>query len=298
MDELVAVATPEPFETVSASYEDFSPVTDTEVLRLLGRGFDGATRVVPGANSDDPDEREIRVDRGPNTGGAGCVLGDLGVPNGKPAGLVILAHGGGSSRNSYRNRYLAGRLRMARWATLRIDLLQEHEQLVDDTQGDVRFDIARIGGRLLLATEWAARERVQGAHRIVLFGASTGAAAALTVAATRPDLVTAICSRGGRVDLAGPTLRAVRAPVLMVVGGNDTETLRLNRDAARLLSGSKRLTIVPDAGHTFDEPGAIGAVGEHVVGWLSRTVFIDAAMSLLRVRLLPSLSRASSVVST
>jgi dienelactone hydrolase len=198
------------------------------------------------------------------------MAGDLGLPNAAPAGLVILAHGGGSSRNSYRNRYLAGRLRMAGWATLRIDLLLEQERAQDDIDGDARFDIPRLASRLARATEWAASERVPGAERLVLFGASTGATAALTVAAMRPDLVCGVASRGGRVDLADSALPAVRAPVLMVVGSADTDTLRLTRASAGLLAGTTCLTVVPGAGHTFEEPGALGAVGEHVVRWLGR----------------------------
>jgi dienelactone hydrolase len=157
---------------------------------------------------------------------------------------------------------------MEGWSTLRIDLLTESEQ-AEDADGGVRFDIGRISSRLEAAVQWASQTGLPGAHRIVLFGASTGAAAALNTAAARPDLVAAVASRGGRVDLAGPALRQVRAPVLMVVGGADTETLQRNRDSASLLRSPKKLVVVPDAGHTFEEPGALGAVGEHVVRWLA-----------------------------
>jgi putative phosphoribosyl transferase len=269
VDELVAVATPDPFETVSAWYDDFAPVSDAEVLRLLGRS--DALPLQANADRDTPDEKEIAIPVGQGDVADGDrIVGDLGLPNGPPAGLVILAHGGGSSRNSYRNRYLAGRLRMAGWATLRIDLLLEREQSDDHASGDARFDIPRIARRLRCGTEWAATEHVPGAERIVLFGASTGAAAALVVAAARPDLVCAVASRGGRVDLAGASLATVRAPVLMVVGSADADTLRLTRASAGLLPGPACLTVVPGAGHTFDEPGVLGAAGEHVVRWLAR----------------------------
>jgi putative phosphoribosyl transferase len=269
VDELVAVATPDPFETVSAWYGDFAAVSDAEVLRLLGRSV--ALPLQSEADRDTPNEKEVAIPLGsPGAATEDAMAGDLGLPNAAPAGLVILVHGGGSSRNSYRNRYLAGRLRLAGWATLRIDLLLEQERAQDDIDGDARFDIPRIASRLARATEWAASERVPGAERLVLFGASTGAAAALAVAAMRPDLVCGVASRGGRVDLAGSALPAVRAPVLMVVGGADTETLRLTRGSAGLLPGPAYLTVVPGAGHTFEEPGAIGAVGEHVVRWLGR----------------------------
>jgi putative phosphoribosyl transferase len=270
VDELVATATPEPFETVSVWYDDFAPVTDAEVLRLLGRSSDGSAMAAE-ASRDGTDEHEIGILVGRDeTGDPGRMIGDLGLPNARPTGLVILAHGGGSSRNSYRNRYLAARLRQAGWATMRVDLLLEREQAEDAVDGDARFDIPRIATRLLRAVEWAAQESVPGARRIVLFGASTGAAAALVVAATRPDLVIGVVSRGGRVDLAGPALRAVRASVFLIVGGADADTLERTRESAPRLAGPSRLTVIPGAGHTFEEPGALGAVGEHVVRGLGR----------------------------
>jgi putative phosphoribosyl transferase len=270
VDDLVTAARPEPFGTVSAWYEDFAPVSDAQVLRLLGRSCEA--HVVASEGSPDPtEEHEITIPVGQDgRGERGRLIGDLGLPNGHAAGLVILAHGGGSSRNSYRNRYLAGRLRQGGWATLRIDLLLEHEQADDDVTGDARFDIVRIARRLQCATEWAARARVSGGEGIVLFGASTGAAAALVVAATRPDLVSGVASRGGRVDLAGPSLPAVCVPVLMVVGGADLDTLARTRASVPRLPGRTRLAVIRGAGHTFEEPGALGAVGEHVVNWLGR----------------------------
>ncbi|HEX5074928.1 MAG TPA: phosphoribosyltransferase family protein [Gemmatimonadaceae bacterium] len=269
VDDLVTAATPEPFGMVSAWYDDFAPVSDARVLKLLGRS--SGAHMFASAAPDTADEHEIAIPVGQDgTGERGQLIGDLGLPNGRPAGLVILAHGGGSSRNSYRNRYLAGRLRQGGWATLRIDLLLEHEKADDDITGDARFDIPRIARRLQCATEWAARTSVPGGERIVLFGASTGAAAALVVAATRPYLVRAVASRGGRVDLAGSSLAAVRAPVLMIVGGADTDTLEQTTVSVPRLAGRTRLAIIPGAGHTFDEPGALGAVGEHVVHWLGR----------------------------
>jgi putative phosphoribosyl transferase len=270
VDELVTTATPEPFGMVSAWYDDFAPVSDAQVLRLLGRSSAAHPEMLD-ARPDTTEEHEITIPVGQGgTAEPGRLTGDLGLPNGRPAGLVILAHGGGSSRNSYRNRYLAGRLRQGGWATMRVDLLLEHEQAEDDVTGDARFDIGRIAGRLRRATEWAARTRAPGAERLVLFGASTGAAAALVVAAARPDLVSGVASRGGRVDLAGPSLPAVRAPVLMIVGGADTDTLQRSRVSAPRLGGRTRLDVIRGAGHTFEEPGAVGAVGEHVVRWLGR----------------------------
>ena len=264
VDDLIALATPSPFETVAHWYREFSPVSDVDVMRLLKRSSGEAPRLASADNADASDETELQIpidDR--DSLGA-----DLGVPNESPNGLVILAHGGGSSRHSYRNRYLAGRLRMEGWATLRVDLLTRAEQ-ADDAEGDVRFDIDRISRRLQAATEWAARTAVPGAYRIVLLGASTGAAAAVRVAAAQPDLVAGVASRGGRVDLAGAALQQLRAPVLMVVGGADVETLQRNRDSAGLIKSSKRVVVVPKAGHTFEEPGALGAAGEHIVRWVA-----------------------------
>ena len=175
----------------------------------------------------------------------------------------------GSSRNSYRNRYLAGRLRQAGFATLRVDLLLEEEQEADD-QGDLRFDVEWVGGRLRSVVEWAVRERIAGWERIVLFGASTGATAAVLTAAACPDLVSAVVSRGGRVDLAGSALGRVRCPLLLIVGTDDPETLIANRKALGVSQNTARLKLIPGAGHTFEEPGALGAVGEAVVRWLDR----------------------------
>ncbi|MEO8451085.1 MAG: phosphoribosyltransferase family protein [Gemmatimonadota bacterium] len=262
-DEIVSAATPDPFETVSAWYHDFAPVEDDEVVRLLGREWAATDRATSARVAEVP----VTI---PTVEGS-AMAGDLGAPpqGGSPQGLVIFAHGGGSSRRSYRNRYLAARLRMAGWATLRIDLLLESEQR-EDGEGAVRFDIARITRRLRAATEWAVRERIAGSERLVLFGASTGAAAAAGVAAALPALVAGIVCRAGRIDLAEADPAQVITPSLLVVGGADSETLRLNRDMAARLSGPVELRIVPGAGHTFEESGALGAVGELVVGWLAR----------------------------
>jgi putative phosphoribosyl transferase len=263
VDDLIALATPRPFETVAHWYDDFPSVSDVEVMRLLGRSSGDAPRLADPNDPDASDETELEIP----VDGSDCLGADLGVPDEPPNGLVILAHGGGSTRHSYRNRYLAGRLRMEGWATLRVDLLTRAEQ-ADDVAGDVRFDIARISRRLQTATEWAARTAVPGTHRTILLGASTGAAAALVTAAARPDLVAGVASRGGRVDLAGPALHLVSAPVLMVVGSADVETLQRNRDSAASIESPRRIVVVPGAGHTFDEPGTLGAAGEHIVRWV------------------------------
>ncbi len=264
VDEVVTLMTPERLGTVSDWYEDFSPVGDAEILRLLGRE--------PEVAVESPLRRDAHQESAVMIWAEGCRLaGDLGLPEepAGPEGLVMLAHGGGSSRNSYRNRYLAGRLRMAGFASLRVDLLTENERLADAGSAGIRFDVTRIARRLIAATRWAARERVPGGQRIILMGASTGAAAALLAAAELPGLISAVVARGGRVDLAGRALVKVIAPVLLVVGGADRDTLVWNRQAMRALPRGARLAIIPGAGHTFEEPRALGAVGEQVVQWLA-----------------------------
>lgn len=267
VDELVALLTPETCGTVSDWYEDFEPVSDAEVLRILGRSAGVAPERATTLSSNPPTELAVPV-----PADACSLTGDLGMPNDRvdgPKGLVILAHGGGSSRNSYRNRYLAGRLRLAGFATLRLDLLTAAEQAKDAGSGELRFEVTRIARRLIAASEWATGESIPGAERIVLMGASTGAAAALVAAAERPALVSAVVARGGRVDLAGEALTRVVAPVLLVVGSADRETLQWNREAMRSLPDGARLAVVSGAGHAFEEAGALGAVGEHVVQWLA-----------------------------
>ena len=267
VDELVTLATPDPFEMVSFSYAEFGEVSDAEVLSLLRRlPMATAARAPTGTASA---ERHVAIPIPARQRGA-AINGDLGLPNADDGrGLVILAHGGGSSRQSYRNRYLAGRLRMAGWATLRVDLLLEPEQAADVADGSQRFDVGLIATRLEAATEWATATGMPGAHRMVLFGASTGAAAAMVVAARRPAVVAGVISRGGRVDLAGAALGDVSAPSLLIVGGADPATLRFNRDALRHLRGRTHLTVIRGAGHTFEEPGSLGQVGERAAGWLA-----------------------------
>jgi putative phosphoribosyl transferase len=257
--DVVTLATPDPFQTVSTWYRDFAPVSDEHVSDLLGR-----THVVNTAIPEDA-ERPVHIPLD------GEVLeGDLGTPNEPSRGLIILAHGGGSSRASYRNRYLAGRLRLEGLATLRLDLLTKDERATDANEASLRFEVPRIAHRMLTACEWLCREGVEGASRLAIIGASTAAAAALVAAAVRPELVHTVISRGGRVDLANDALRRVRVPVLLIVGSADPDTLRWNRAAARLLQSPARLIIVPGASHTFEKPGALGAVGEHVTRWLAR----------------------------
>lgn len=204
---------------------------------------------------------EIRI-------GAGRVQlsGTLDVPP-TPRGLVLFAHGSGSSRHSIRNRHVAEVLQGAGLATLLFDLLTRQEELTDADTGELRFDVDFLASRLKMATDWARRN--DGTHRLKIgyFGASTGAAAAL-IAAARPDLeIGAVVSRGGRPDLAGASLRQVRAPTLLIVGGADEPVIPLNKMAYAQLGGVKRLEIVPGATHLFEEPGTLDFVAELAARW-------------------------------
>jgi dienelactone hydrolase len=201
---------------------------------------------------------------------AGAVLleGDLVIPA-DAAGLVLFAHGSGSSRKSPRNRYVAGVLEQAGLGTLLFDLLTADEEAMDERTAQLRFDIEFLASRLLGATDWLERhERAQG-MRIGYFGASTGAAAALLAAAHLPNRIAAVVSRGGRPDLAGPALRQVKAPTLLIVGGLDDQVIVLNEQASAELTCEKRMEIVPGATHLFEEPGTLEQVAQLARDWFS-----------------------------
>ena len=193
-------------------------------------------------------------------GGGVSLPGDLTVP-GVPSGLILFAHGSGSSRHSPRNQAVAARLNEAGFGTLLFDLLTADEERTDARTGALRFDIALLARRLTMAVDWLDRggERA-GRLPCGLFGASTGAAAALATAGQRPGRVRAVVSRGGRPDLTGPRLAAVRAPVLLIVGGADTQVRKLNEAVLGELPDGSELAVVPGAGHLFTEPGALEQV--------------------------------------
>jgi len=199
-------------------------------------------------------------------GAATTLTGDLIVPD-MASGLVVFAHGSGSSRHSPRNRAVAESLRGTGLGTLLPDLLTEPEDQVDAVTAELRFDIEMLGGRVVAIIDWLAGQRDTADLPVNLFGASTGAAAALVAAAERPGRVRSVVSRGGRPDLAGDALGRVRAPVLLIVGGRDIEVLRMNRDAAERLSAAHRIHIVPGATHLFEEPGALEQVADTAGAW-------------------------------
>ena len=212
----------------------------------------------------------IQVEQSVGIPAAGVTLAaDLAVPD-RAAGLVLFAHGSGSSRNSSRNRYVARELQSAGLATALADLLTPDEERADAQSGQYRFDIGKLSVRVIALTDWLLGHDVTSGLGVGLFGASTGAAAALVAAAARPFTVEAVVSRGGRPDLAGEFLRLVFQPTLLIVGGNDAKVIELNRNATQLLPAETRLEIVPGATHLFEEPGALEQVARLARDWFLR----------------------------
>jgi putative phosphoribosyl transferase len=210
------------------------------------------------------EELPVRVAAGPVT-----LDGNLRLPEGA-RGVVLFAHGSGSGRHSPRNRYVAQRLNDANLATLQVDLLTPDEEAIDLQTAHLRFNIALLAERLVGATDWLAQHPATRHLPVGYFGASTGAGAALVAAAERPNAVAAVVSRGGRPDLAGPALARVRAPTLLIVGGNDFPVIELNQHALVQLHCEKRLVIVPGATHLFEEPGALDTVAQLAREWFDR----------------------------
>jgi dienelactone hydrolase len=201
--------------------------------------------------------------------GAVRIDGDLSIPE-RALGLIVFAHGSGSSRFSRRNRAVAQTLEDGGFATLLLDLLTREEEAIDLRTAEYRFDIERLGHRVVAAIDWAAGEPGISNLAVGCFGASTGAAAALIGAAERPDRVGAVISRGGRPDLAGDALPRVQAPTLLIVGGADEPVIELNRQAMRRMQAPVSLEIVPGATHLFEEPGTLEEVSRLALAWCRR----------------------------
>jgi putative phosphoribosyl transferase len=253
-DEVVCLHTPARFSAVGEWYGDFGQVTDEEVTVLLGKA------AAAGAGSMDSDPAEVML----NIGGA-RLPGSLVIPD-RASGLVVFAHGSGSSRHSPRNRFVAAALNRAGLGTLLVDLLTGDEEL---SRAYV-FNIPLLAARLAGITGWLRSEPATAAIPLGYFGASTGAAAALWAAGASPPLpVAAIVSRGGRPDLAGRRLAQVKAPTLLVVGGADQPVLDLNRQAQTLLMCLNRLEVIPGATHLFEEPGALEQVADLARDWFT-----------------------------
>jgi putative phosphoribosyl transferase len=247
-DEVVCLATPEPFLSVGQWYEDFSAVEDADVIRVLAHGRTST--------------RSLRID----AGAPSRLPADLTLPA-QPRGLVVFVHGSGSSRLSPRNRAVAEALQQAGFATLLFDLLTPEE----DNDPVARFDIPLLARRLGATLSQLHADPSLATMPIGLFGASTGAAAALIAAAEHPAHIAAVVSRGGRPDLAGEDVfPRVRAPTLLIVGGADHEVLALNRQALARLPREAELSIVPGATHLFEEPGALDQVAAAASAWFRR----------------------------
>lgn len=195
--------------------------------------------------------------------------GDLQVPA-DASGIVLFAHGSGSSRRSPRNQYVASVIRNSGLGTLLFDLLTREEEAKDLQGHQLRFDIGLLSSRLVSVSDWLARENGTRNLRVGYFGASTGAAAALVAAAVLGDRVAAVVSRGGRPDLAGEALVHVKAPTLLIVGGYDLPVIRMNEDASAQLRCVKELKIVAGATHLFEEPGTLEEVSRLAVNWFRK----------------------------
>ena len=211
-------------------------------------------------------ERQVRI-----PAGAVVLDGDFTSPE-EPKGVILFAHGSGSSRHSSRNQVVSRALQGAEFATLLLDLLTPEEEAADQSNGQFRFDIRLLAQRLLFAAEWLRIQEATGTLPIGCFGASTGGGAALVAAAERPDLFRAVVSRGGRPDLAVESLPRVQCPTLLIVGGNDIPVIGMNEEAMarmRRESTDVRLEIVPGATHLFPEPGALEEVARLASAWFT-----------------------------
>jgi len=261
-DDVICVEAPTWLQSVGQWYDDFTQVDDDTVVDLLDR----ARRRESETADQDRNDRTAGVDDEVEVDVGGLLLpGHLTVPS-NAVGVVVFAHGSGSSRHSPRNQFVAGRLNAAGLGTLTFDLL------TDDEARDRRnvFDIELLATRLATTASWVHGHEPTGNLPIALFGASTGAAAALVAADDPPVPIAAIVSRGGRPDLAGPHLGGVAAPTLLIVGGHDTVVLELNREAQRQLRCEHRLSVVPGATHLFEEPGTLDAVATLAADWFAQ----------------------------
>jgi putative phosphoribosyl transferase len=263
-DEIVCVEQPTWLRSVGEWYDDFTQVEDQTVVDLLERAHARRTAGRPGTAA--PRGRfdaEVAVDvAGDDADRVPALPGHLTVPA-DAVGTVVFAHGSGSSRHSPRNQFVADQLHHAGLGTLTFDLLTDAE--ARDRRNV--FDIDLLANRLRRATDWVRRHHAVAGLPIALFGASTGAAAALVAASAPSQSIAAVVSRGGRPDLAGDRLELVRAPTLLIVGGDDTAVLDLNQQAARHLRCEHRLTVVPGATHLFEEPGTLESVAVLAAEW-------------------------------
>ena len=210
--------------------------------------------------------------------GRATLNADLVVPA-DAKGIILFAHGSGSSRHSHRNQFVARTLQQSDFATLLMDLLTIEEEHLDNQTRELRFDIDMLAERLTAAVKWTAQQATLKQLPIGLFGASTGAAAAIVAATRLPDVVGAVVSRGGRPDLAGDALKTVTAPTMLIVGGYDDAVLVLNEQAKAKMTNEVTLKVVPRATHLFEEPGALAQVADLAVSWFWTTLNPKAKVS-------------------
>lgn len=273
-DRVVCAIASDAFGAVGLWYDNFEQTTDEEVVELLQQSLQSAA-VVSGAQATSAAQPARDESASPThiaatiPSGEVSLQGDLHLPP-SPRGIVLFAHGSGSSRHSSRNRFVAKVLQNAGFATLLMDLLTEDEERAERETRHLRFDIGLLAGRLGDAIEWLTRQRETADLPIGLFGASTGAAAALIAAAERPQSVRTVVSRGGRPDLAGNALPQVKAPTLLIVGGADVPVIPLNEQALARIEAEKEMVIVPRATHLFEEPGTLEEVARLAADWFSR----------------------------
>jgi putative phosphoribosyl transferase len=261
LDDIVCVQSTPALYAIGAWYDDFRQVADREVARFLERARHEEPRGAPPPLEVAPDPRDVTISLSDAE-----LKGALALPS-DPKGLVLFAHGSGSSRLSPRNRHVASVLHGFGLGTLLFDLLTHEEEAVDLETAELRFDIDFLAQRLVQVTDWVMSSSGLGSVPLGYFGSSTGAAAALVAATERPEVVRAVVSRGGRPDLASESLRRVRAPTLLVVGGADHTVLGLNRRAYAQLATTRSLVVVPGATHLFQEPGALDAVARLAGEW-------------------------------
>ena len=276
-DEVICLQTPQFLWAVGAWYGNFGQTSDDEVARLLR----GATEEVPDPQPPPAGDPPLRDEEVRVVAGRTELAGHLTIPE-NPIGMVVFAHGSGSSRHSPRNRYVASVLHRAGLGTLLFDLLTLQEEM---DRARV-FDIDLLAHRLVEVTGWLARQDDAAGLRIGYFGASTGAGAALRAAADPRVDISAVVSRGGRPDLAGAALAAVRAPTLLIVGGGDHHVLKLNRLARSVMTCQTALAVVPGATHVFSEPGALEKVAELARDWfvprLSPTTSVNRRAAIVQ----------------
>jgi len=278
VDELVCLLQPDPFWAVGLWFADFGATSDEEVRTLLAQAAAGyqaeaEEKTMVTSEIQRTQTRPVQITVGDVT-----LAGDLSIPP-HAQGLVLFAHGSGSSRLSPRNRFVAQILQEGGLATLLFDLLTPEEERIDLRTRQLRFDIGLLAKRLAATTSWVLTQPQLHHWPIGYFGSSTGAAAALVAAAQHADVVAAVVSRGGRPDLALPALAQVKAPTLLLVGGADYPVIEMNKEALAHLGSTAKLEIVPGAGHLFEEPGALEAVAQLARDWFCR-YFAESNMAI------------------